>query len=78
LNADHDWPDATMDAIALVELAGSGDEAAARAILKNCDSTAVITRLARLLAALVNANVSGEFVCAECFREWSLETMRRP
>jgi len=34
-----------MDAIALVELAGSGDEAAARAILANCDPVAVIARL---------------------------------
>jgi hypothetical protein len=67
--AEHEDP--LYDAIALVELAGSGDEAAARAILRNCDSTAVTARLARLLAALVNENVAGNFVCAECFRAWA-------
>ena len=72
---DHDDP--LHDAVALTEVVGSGDEAAARAILANCDSTAVAVRLARLLAELVSANDAGYAVCAECFRPWALDTARR-
>jgi len=76
MTAEHD--DATMDAIALVELAGSGDEAAARAILANCDPVAVITRLARLCAGMIGENEAGRVVCRDCWRPWATETMTRP
>ena len=73
---EHDGHDDPLhDAVALAEVAGTGDEAAARAILANCDATAVAVRLARLLHAQVNENVAGRFVCAECFRSWALEAI---
>ena len=74
-----EWNDATMDAIALVELAGSGDEAGARAVLANCDLGAVAACLARLLAAVLAENERGIAVCCPepgCFREWALSAGR--
>jgi hypothetical protein len=69
--AEHD--DVMHDAIALVELVGSGDPEAVRAVLDNCAAKLVAARLALLLAGLVNENVDGRFVCAGCFREWALQ-----
>jgi hypothetical protein len=67
---DHDDP--LYDAIALAECAGSGDEAAARAVLANMDAVPVAARLARLLAELVAENGAGSAVCPECFRSWAM------
>ena len=59
-----------MDAIALTECAGTGDETAARAILRNMDAPAVAARLARLLSQALADAERGMGPCRECFRDW--------
>ena len=75
MTAEHD--DATMDALALVEVAGA-DLAGFGAVARNMDAGAVAVVLAKLLHELVNDNAAGRAVCAECFRAWSLEAITRP
>jgi hypothetical protein len=77
VRAYEHYVDAIADAIALVEATGRDDLLGAGAILRNCDHPAVTVMLAKLMAELVSDNVSGRYVCAECFRSWAAEAITR-
>lgn len=71
---EHD--DHLADAVALTEIAGTGDEAAARALLRHMNATAVAVRLARLLSEVVSENGQGRVVPPEFFRDFALGSRR--